>query len=57
MKRNICPSSLSGLWLSWANEFVTVDRFAEFYGLSSDVARRVIRWGRSRWNRNLRTLS
>lgn len=37
---------LADLFLDYFNNFLTVERFAEYYGLEPKVAARVIRWGR-----------
>jgi hypothetical protein len=37
---------LADLFLDYFNNFLTVDRFAEYYGLEPRVASRVIQWGR-----------
>ena len=34
------------LYLDWFNNFLTVERFAEYYGMSVDKAHKVIRIGR-----------
>ena len=44
---------IEGLYLDWFNNFLTVDRFAEYYGLNIGQARRVIRIGRAlNWRRS-----
>jgi len=43
---------IEGLYLDWFNNFLTVDRFAEYYGLNIGQARRVINIGRAlNWRR------
>jgi hypothetical protein len=37
---------LTEYFLDWFNNFLTVERFAEYYGLTEPVANRVISWGR-----------
>lgn len=37
---------LTGLYLDWVNNFLTLARFAEYYDLDRDTAERVIRLGR-----------
>jgi len=42
------------MYLSWVNDFLTVPRFMEYYGLPSEVrARRIINVGRSRYNQSI----
>jgi hypothetical protein len=38
---------IEGLYLDWFNNFLTVDRFAEYYGLTVKQASRVINTGRA----------
>ena len=37
---------LEDLYLDWFNNFLTVDRFAEYYGMTAEKASRVINIGR-----------
>lgn len=39
-------NKIETLYLDWFNNFLTVERFAEYYGMSVDKAHRVIRIGR-----------
>ena len=38
---------IEGLYMDWFNNFLTVDRFAEYYGLTVEQASRVINTGRA----------
>jgi|TARA_R110000787_G_scaffold37706_1_gene95576 hypothetical protein len=33
-------------FIHWVNDFLTIDRFAEYYGVSDDIALKVISLGR-----------
>lgn len=39
-------SDIQSLYLSWVNDFLSVERFAEYYGLSEEYAYKLIRIGR-----------
>ena len=39
-------NKLETLYLDWFNNFLTVDRFAEYYGMTAEKANRVINIGR-----------
>ena len=39
-------NKIETLYLDWFNNFLTVDRFAEYYGMPVDKAHKVIRIGR-----------
>lgn len=40
-------ASIRAAYLDYVNNFLSVERFAAFYDISPNVARRVIKWGRS----------
>lgn len=42
----ITRAALIAMYLDWRNNFLTVERFAEYYGIDEDKAERVIFLGR-----------
>lgn len=52
-KRTHEPKDLAGLWRSYVNEFISVAKFAQFYGMNEPVALRVIRRGRYEHHANI----
>ena len=43
----IDKTDISILWLDYVNNFLTVDRFAEYYGLTVDSANKIIKLGQN----------
>lgn len=47
---------LQNLYLSWVNEFISLERFAEYYGMTEERANRVVNVGRDVHERHVRRL-
>lgn len=46
---------LNEFYLSWFNEFISIETFAEFHGVSIDIADKAIELGQAvNWDSNLR---
>lgn len=45
------PQTATALFLSYFNDFLTVDNFAEYYGLTRERALHIIRYGQAAHNR------
>mgnify|MGYP003653607131 CR=1 FL=1 len=46
IRRDNMKNKIEALYLDWFNNFLTVERFAEYYGMPVDKAHKVIRIGR-----------
>lgn len=40
------PDDYVNMYLDWVNNFLTVGKFAEYYGISEDYAQQIIKIGR-----------
>lgn len=45
---------LQALYLSWVNDFLTYERFAEYYGVSVEHAQKLIELGRANHEEEVR---
>jgi len=46
MNKTYSPAKYQDMYLDWVNNFLTVERFAEYYGITTSYAEYVIDLGR-----------